>query len=197
MNNSILDDSNYDSIEKNMLDEYFEYLKSKNDAIFIHWNMRDTNYGFHAIEHRYKVLGGQPIIISDNNKFDLSRVLIDVYGDNYIDHQRLIKIIDKNMITKTSFLLGKDEAKAFEEKEYIKLHLSTLRKTDALESIFCLLAEKRLKTNKKRLNFSFLYFQTFIEEIQNHWIIKLLSIIVVIVTIASAFYGFYKFFKLI
>jgi hypothetical protein len=30
---------------------------------YLHWNMRDINYGFAAIEHRHRVLDGSPVIV--------------------------------------------------------------------------------------------------------------------------------------
>ena len=60
--------SHYDELEKSMLDEFFEYAKEHKTYFWIHWNMRDMNYGFKAIEHRYSVLGGDPYKISDPNK---------------------------------------------------------------------------------------------------------------------------------
>jgi len=56
-----------------MLDAYFAFLRTNSERKFIHWNMRDQNYGFRAIEHRYRVLGGDPYIIQDDRKIDLSR----------------------------------------------------------------------------------------------------------------------------
>jgi hypothetical protein len=46
---------NYDKLEKMMLDEYFEFVSGQGGFSFVHWNMRDINFGFQAIEHRYKV----------------------------------------------------------------------------------------------------------------------------------------------
>lgn len=45
-------DARYDEFEKNMLDEYFDFIKSRHGFTFVHWNMRNINYGFQAIEHR-------------------------------------------------------------------------------------------------------------------------------------------------
>ena len=36
----------YDSLEKEMLDEFSQYLQSNDHCIWVHWNMRDINYGF-------------------------------------------------------------------------------------------------------------------------------------------------------
>ena len=40
----------YDQLEKEMLADFYEYLKYRQTFSFIHWNMRDGNYGFSAIE---------------------------------------------------------------------------------------------------------------------------------------------------
>jgi len=128
-------DNNYDLLEKEMLDRYFEHVSRNQHFYWVHWNMRDVNYGFAAIEHRYRVLGGTPILIPEDRKFDLSRALVDLYGIGYIGHPRLGKIIEKNKISDKDMLSGADEAKAFEEKEFVKLHQSTLRKVDILSNL--------------------------------------------------------------
>jgi hypothetical protein len=46
-----------------MLDGYFAFVEAHRDSTFIHWNMRDENYGFAALEHRYRVLGGVRLTI--------------------------------------------------------------------------------------------------------------------------------------
>lgn len=33
-----------------MLDAFFEFTKERKEYKWVHWNMRDSNYGFHAIE---------------------------------------------------------------------------------------------------------------------------------------------------
>src|SRR5207248_264499 len=89
----------YDELEKHMLDRFFEFLRVRLHMNWIHWNMRDVNYGFAAIEHRYRVLGGVPIQIAEDRKFDLARALVDLYGVRYIGHPRLENLIKKNKMT--------------------------------------------------------------------------------------------------
>ena len=81
------------------------------------------------------IIIGKPYILQDENKFDISRVLIDLYGVGYISHPRLPKLMDKNNIRPKDFLECGDEAITFQNKEYIKLHQSTLRKVDILSNI--------------------------------------------------------------
>src|SRR4051794_21798803 len=54
-------EQHYDNLEKMMLDDYFAFLKKNNSRYYVHWNMRNSTYGFEALKHRYKVLGGTPI----------------------------------------------------------------------------------------------------------------------------------------
>ena len=138
---------NYPLLEKKMLDKFFLFIHEHKNHKWVHWNMRDSNYGFGALEHRYRVLGGNPDVIEDNLKFDLSSLLIDIYTANYINHPRLECLIEKNAISKNNFLTGKDEAIAFQEEDYLKLHQSTLIKTDIFANIIERVYNNQLKTN--------------------------------------------------
>jgi hypothetical protein len=44
--------SKYDTLERQMLGEFYEYVTSHEGYRWVHWNMRDVNYGFAANEHR-------------------------------------------------------------------------------------------------------------------------------------------------
>lgn len=126
-------DQNYDLLEKEMLKEFYEFMKQHKAYFWVHWNMRDINYGFPALEHRFRILGGDPYILDDSKKVDLSRLLIALYTVGYVSHPRIIKLMEVNHITAKDLLNGQGEADAFENKEFVKLHQSTLRKVD----VFC------------------------------------------------------------
>jgi hypothetical protein len=128
----------YNDLEKKMLDAFYAYLKSQQTPTFLHWNMRDKNFGFQAIEHRYRVLGGDPLVVPDDRKTDLSRLFIELYGVGYIGHPRLENLLEKNHIVARDFMTGKQEADAFVAGKYVDLHRSTLRKVD----VFCNLASR-------------------------------------------------------
>jgi hypothetical protein len=162
-------EDHYDELEHLMLDEYFDFIKGHRDYYFIHWNMRDINYGFEAIKQRYKVLGGTPVEMEPNNLFDLSGILINFYGSHYIGHPRMQKLIETNSISTRDMLTGAQEAEAFENKEYIALHHSTVRKVDIFANILNRFFNKSLKTNVHR------YAQT-ISDVYEHWLFKLITI---------------------
>jgi len=143
--------SNYDKIERAMLDGFYEHVKHRsNDHQWIHWNMRDNNYGFPAIAHRYEVLGGQPESIPTSHLFNLAEALPEIYGDNYMkhgEHGRLDSLSRHNKFTLNDFLSGEEEADAFVKQKYVKLHLSTLRKVRLIRDIAVRASDGRLKTS--------------------------------------------------
>lgn len=144
-----INDSTYDSLEKGMLDDFFKFVECHKDYIWVHWNMRSINYGFKAIEHRYRVLGGTPSYIADDKKFDLGSKIIDLYSKEGFDHPRLNSIITMNNLSHRDFLVGEEEARAFENSEYIRLHQSTLRKVNIFQCIIELIMSGKLKSKAK------------------------------------------------
>ena len=143
-------EKHYDDLEKAMLSEVFDYLSKFHGYTYLHWNMRDANYGFQAIEHRFQVLGGtedQLHVVQEDQKIDLARLLHDIYGSGYVGHPRLEKLLRLNSIAERGFLPGAEEALAFEQHRFVDLHLSTLRKVDVIQNIATRVHDRKLKTN--------------------------------------------------
>lgn len=164
----------YDELERKMLQKFFDYAGFLNGLkkIWIHWNMRDNNYGFEALKDRFHVLTGEDINISFQN-IDLSAFLIDYYGEEYVSHPRLENIMKENNISDKDFLNGDCEATAFEQKEYVKLHQSTLKKVEVIFYILDKVLDNTLKTEatlKSRYGFSI---QCYYEVLQSKWWWKL------------------------
>ena len=138
---------NYDSLERHMLEEFYDALRKDPRAKYIHWNMRDVNYGFQAIEHRIRVLKGEPIVVSDDRKLDLARTMVDKYGKDYVGHPRLPSLLKKNSIKPKDMMSGQEEADAFDSANYVGLHQSTLRKVDVIHNVAELAINDTLKTD--------------------------------------------------
>jgi hypothetical protein len=169
----------YDELEKEMLDDFFEFLRYRQTSHFIHWNMRDGNYGFSAIEHRYQVLGGDPFVVPDDKKFDLARALVALFGREYVSHGRsgrFHELIKLNNITDKSALTGKQEADAFDSGEYVKLHQSTLRKVDCMANIVERTVDGSLVTNASWRDKYGAHPKAVVEYIQEHWLWSFLVI---------------------
>lgn len=175
----------YDELEKLMLDDFYEYVRRHSTHTWLHWNMRDINYGFPALAHRYKVLGGQPLEVHEANLVDLSRLLIDIYGVRYIEHPRLESLVKKNKITHRDFLNGEGEAHAFENKEYVKLHQSTLRKVDIFANVADCADNGTLKTNSSWKDVYGSYPAAFGELLKEHWVFSFIGIISAVAGIIS------------
>ncbi len=137
----------YDELERQMLDEFFGHVGTHRGMQYLHWNMRDISYGFAALEHRHRVLGGDPFTIDDQHKFDLAKLLIDIYGAGYSGHPRLVNISQIKRIAPLNFLTGPQEAEAFETQNYVGLHQSTLRKVDVIANIAAHVFDRNLRTN--------------------------------------------------
>jgi hypothetical protein len=146
---------NFPRLERMMLDGYFDFLRAYSNCHFIHWNMRDENYGFYALEHRYRVLGGTPFELQDNRKVDLARELVTLYGRQYAPH------------TSASGRKGR----IFSIVEYLKLHQSTLRKLDIFSNIFERTHDKTLKTTASWMDVYGISPTYLIEQIKNHWLV--------------------------
>lgn len=136
----------YNTLEREMLDDYFEFVSRHQNFKWIHINMRNINFGFEAINHRYRVLGGSPVSINDELKIDLARTFIDLFGKDYISHPRFETLYRLNRITMAFFLNGEEEAMSFEKGDYFSLHQSTLRKIDNMHNVISLANENDLKT---------------------------------------------------
>ncbi len=105
---------------------------------------------------------------------DLSRALVDIYGVGYIGHPRLEMLFELNKITARDFMTGKQEAAAFDNKEFVKLHQSTLRKVDTLANIFERTTNKSLKTKATRAEQYGLTPAVIGEWAKEHWLITTL-----------------------
>lgn len=177
--------SNYDKLEQEFLSEFYDFVKRNTGVKWVHWNMRNIQYGFPAIAHRLKVLGGHPVDIHGSTLYDLADLLQTIYGPNYVPHPRMERLVDKNQITKTNFLSGADEALAFEEERYVALHQSTLRKAEMIVSITERQWKGILKTDATWRERYKLNLVAVTDLFTDHWLFKtigFLSIVVGLVT---------------
>ena len=175
----------YDDLERQMLDEFYDFVRNHSGFTLVHWNMRDANYGFPALEHRYKVLKGAPFVVADDKKFDLARALVAIYGRGYIEHGsegRFLNIARYNKITDKDALNGADEAAAFTAQEYVKLHQSTLRKVDMMANLFERAEDGTLRTTARWRDIYGLHPRFVVTFVSEHW---LWAFFVIVATVAG------------
>jgi hypothetical protein len=181
-------ETRYDELEKKMLGEFYDFLESHTSYDWVHWNMRDINYGFAALEHRFKVLRGKPKArLDESKKHDLSRLIVALYGPSYIAHPRMKKLMEKNGIKALDFLDGAGEAAAFENKEFVKLHQSTLRKVDIISNILGRVIDGTLKTDANWRDQYGIHPAALIELAVKHWLFSLVGLLLAIAGLVAPF----------
>jgi hypothetical protein len=167
-------EARFDEFEASMLNDFFEFARDHQHHRWIHWNMRDTNYGFPALEHRAAVLNARSFHIDERQLYDLSRILIGIYGVQYIGHPRIETLMKKNSISQKDFLVGQAEADAFQQKRFWDMHRSTLSKVD----LFANFAERAhngtLQTNSNWYERNGRSVKAAFETVREHWFYGLL-----------------------
>lgn len=172
-----LNDNDYDNIEKSLLTDFYAFTEEYKNYKWVHWNMRDTNYGFEAIANRYRILKGKPFYLADDRLIDFPRVLGMIYTFEFEKNKpsgRLLNLANRNGISTLNALTGKEEADAFESKEYLKLHNSTLRKIDIIDTIIDKVDKSELKVSTSKKDIYGLSIPGIIEIVRNSWVLKLL-----------------------
>jgi hypothetical protein len=86
----------------------------------------------------------------------------------------LTKLVELNNVSNKDFLTGADEAQAFLNKEYVKLHFSTLRKVDILADLAERADQGKLRTLATCKDFWPYYPQAVGEWFKEHWLASLI-----------------------
>lgn len=124
-----------DQLERSMLDKVFAFLRVNARNAFLHWKMRSSTFGFQAIEHRYQVLGGTPVQIGEQSRFDLAWLIEEIYGPGYVPAPHFENLAKLNKIPLGGFLPGAAEAEAFVRSDYLAVQRSTAAKVGLLFDI--------------------------------------------------------------
>jgi hypothetical protein len=104
-------------------------------------------------------------------------LFINLYGVSYIGHPRLQKLLELNGIEARDFLNGAQEADAFQNKDYVNLHRSTLRKVDILCNLAQRAYDEKLRVNSSWWEQRGVSLETLISAINEHPIYTGLSIV--------------------
>lgn len=177
-----LTDVDYDFLEKQMLKDFSEFVKKHLTFNWVHWNMRNSSYGFEAISNRYRILGGHLKEIEEQFKFDLPEILGFLYTYDFEKHKpkgQLLNLASRNQISDRDALIGKEEATCFDNKEYLKLHMSTSRKVEIIDRILTLEEKSKLKVNSNPIIIYGLTPTGIFEIVRNNWVLFVIWNIIV------------------
>lgn len=168
----IIDAIKYDELEKSMLEDFFAFASEHQHCSWLHWKMSNIVYGFETLEHRYRVHhpGKSPYKINDSKKFDLSALLLEIYGKDCVDQPQMLALMELNGGKPRDMLNGKEECDAFRAKEYVKMHKSTISKVYWFNSVFNLLYKRKVKTARSNI-------PSRIHAFSDSWLFKLVGIV--------------------
>lgn len=137
----------FDEVELELLAKFYKFIRDRRDKFWVHWNMRNLTFGFEHLEHRYRVLGGRDACVIDvERRLNLNDLIADRYGADYVIHPKMTSLMDLNGGRHRDLLNGKEEVEAFERKEFMRMHSSTLSKVGFFSSAMRKLVDGKLKT---------------------------------------------------
>lgn len=170
----------FDVLELKMLENFYSFVKDNLQWYWINWNMSNVNYGFEAIEHRYKVLKGKNFVdIPIRNRVNIPLIFSELYGHEYVSHPKMYTLFQHNFPNDLGDLLnGDQEVMAFKNKEFLKLHKSTLIKTSRIAKVVQLAATGKLKMERKKWGI-------WLEALNQHPLIILLTILATILSLVA------------
>lgn len=136
--------------ERKLLDDFAAFATQHRGPTWIHWSMRDSRYGFDAITQRHEHLGGKPLEIPAENRFDLAQALLDIYGDGYVGHPRLLRLLEANDMATDDLLTLDKVGGAWVKGDYGRVLANTLRRVRGMRELFVLESKGELRTRTKR-----------------------------------------------
>ena len=148
-----LSDIEKNEIEYSMLQEFFVYVEENKDKVWLHWNMKNNNFGFSAIEDRFRELGGDSFHFKEDKLINISVLLKKKYGMNYAKDNKwngkavgkMYDIFILNHITDSNILDGEREIIEYIVKNITSIEQSVLGKLKAFKIIMEKAADNALK----------------------------------------------------
>lgn len=144
-----------DRLEKEMLKDFYDFVKKqKRDYKWLHWNMRDHFFGFAAIAQRYCKLHQKkkaPFEFANDKQQNIAILLKQRYGENYAERPHQQNILRLNHMTPKNLLSGKEEADAYDRREFLAMERSLEDKVAAFAEILDRMGNNELKTKGRIL----------------------------------------------
>ena len=143
----------YDVVEREMLRQLYDFLSSRTQNFWIHWNMRSIVFGFEHLAHRYQTLSGGivPPTVPVEHRINLNDVLREKYGELYAEHPQMINLIRMQGELPMHYLTGEQESVCFANQEFIRMHQSTISKVQFFRYAIGQLIKGKLKTAGKSI----------------------------------------------
>lgn len=134
--------------ESAVLHAYFEFMQQNASAAIVHWNMGKPDYGFSALETRFRFLTAEepPYRVPRDRTFDLDDLIAIEHGAEYAPHSRLISTAALNGLSRHYALAGAEEAEKFSSGDHGSVRRSIDEKARWIAELADLFLSNRLKT---------------------------------------------------
>jgi hypothetical protein len=139
-----------DHAERKMFDRFYAFVRAHQNHYWLHWNMRNSVFGFAALAGRQKALGGRVATIPDQYRVDLADRMIDLHGDSYADPtNRLRSLAVTNGIALPHLIDGPEQGAALERRDFGAGTRSLANRVDVMYVVAIRANEGTLKTKAK------------------------------------------------
>jgi len=138
-----------DASERALLQNFYKFVKAQKCS-WVHWNMKNSKYGFDALKNRYEILNPQKTApnIRIQDRYDLSLLLKKLYGSTFETCEtkgKLLNLARRNCFPLEGMLTGRREADAFDKKDFQAVMASSQAKAETIGLIAKAAGENRLK----------------------------------------------------
>lgn len=143
-----------DIIEKEMLQAFYDYVAENPRKKWLHWNMKNNNFGFSAIRERFENLNGNPGHFEEEDLINISVLLRKKYGTNFAQDcvwngqlmGKMYDIFTLNEINNLNILNGEQESKEYILENITPIEQSIIEKVKAFRMTMEKVADNSLKT---------------------------------------------------
>lgn len=136
-----------DAREIDLLDRFYTHLDTLRESRVLHWNMNRPEFGFAALETRYRYLTeNAPSATLPRRLYDVDTLIASRYGNDYAPHGKLESTARLNALDLRSFMSGRDEASQYEKADWSALSRSTASKAKIIGELLRVLVAGTLKT---------------------------------------------------
>jgi hypothetical protein len=144
-----IDTEDQEQAERELLNRFFDWLRSIPDARLVHWNMNSSEFGFVALRNRYAYLGGTPPPVhSEDRTLDLDDLIASRHGRDYVGHPRLTRTLALNGVATRYTLSGPEQAQRFKDGAHADLARCANERAMTIAVVAELFVGGRLQTER-------------------------------------------------
>jgi hypothetical protein len=134
-------------IEAEVLSELDNHLQKRAGAVFLHFNMNGSKFGFEALDQRSRLARGGPLHLpSLSQRFDLSAWLKQRLEREFVKHPYLHSLIQINGLTRRDYLDPAKERAAWDAGDWGAVALTAEARAALVSDLYCLLLKDSLLT---------------------------------------------------